>query len=255
MAEKKYFWLRLQHDFFQSKRIKKLRRLAGGDTYTIIYLKMQLKAILNKGVLTYTGIEPTFAEEIALDIDEEADNVSVTVNYLLSCGLMEAVDGNSYILPYAVENTGRETEAAERMRRLRESRKNELPPSNEQERTKFEQCSEVFELCSDIESNNKSKNKKYIERREEGNVPTLAEVEEFAKERNSAVAPKKFFDFYDAASWHDKNGKPVLNWKQKFLTWENHETMRNPPSQDQKTRDETKTMEQVKKLREKINSA
>ena len=253
MAEKKYFWLRLQHDFFQSKRIKKLRRLAGGDTYTIIYLKMQLKAILNKGVLTYTGIEPTFAEEIALDIDEEADNVSVTVNYLLSCGLMEAVDGSNYILPYAVENTGRETEAAERMRRLRESRKNELPPSNEQERTMFEQCSEVFEHCSDIESNNKSKNKIYTEIEKRGAAPTLAEVEEFAKERNSPVPPKKFFDFYDAADWHDKKGNPVLNWKQKFLTWENHEKKK---THTEKTdRDETKTMEQVRKLREKINSA
>ena len=45
MGQKRYFWLKLFEDFFSSKRIKKLRSLAGGDTYTIIYLKMQLKAL------------------------------------------------------------------------------------------------------------------------------------------------------------------------------------------------------------------
>ena len=56
MAENRYYWLKLQEDFFDSKRIKKLRRIAGGDTYTIIYLKMQLKALKTNGVLEYTGI-------------------------------------------------------------------------------------------------------------------------------------------------------------------------------------------------------
>ena len=39
---KKYYWLKLKKDFFNSKEMKKLRRIAGGDTYTVIYLKMQL---------------------------------------------------------------------------------------------------------------------------------------------------------------------------------------------------------------------
>ena len=41
MANKKFFWLKLKEDFFRDKRIKKLRKIAGGDTYTIIYLKLQ----------------------------------------------------------------------------------------------------------------------------------------------------------------------------------------------------------------------
>ena len=48
MAEgKRYYWLKLKDDLFTSIRIKKLRRMAGGDTYLIIYLKLQLKAIKN----------------------------------------------------------------------------------------------------------------------------------------------------------------------------------------------------------------
>ena len=80
----KYYWLRLKDDFFSSKRIKKLRKLAGGDTYVIIYLKMQLIAMKHDGIIQYTGLEKTFAEELALDIDEDVENVQVTLTYLVN---------------------------------------------------------------------------------------------------------------------------------------------------------------------------
>ena len=115
MAEKRYYWLKLQDGFFDSKRIKKLRKLAGGDTYTIIYLKMQLLAMKTGGVLEHTGLEATFAEELALDLDEAPDNVAVTVNYLLSCGLLETNDDRQFLVPYAVMNTGSEGSSAKRM--------------------------------------------------------------------------------------------------------------------------------------------
>lgn len=116
---KRYFWLKLYDNFFGSKRIKILRHMAGGDTYTIIYLKMQLKAMKTDGVLTYSGILSDFAEELAVDIDEEPQNVRVTLAYLLSCGLAETDDERSYFLPYAVENVGSETSGAQRVRDCR----------------------------------------------------------------------------------------------------------------------------------------
>jgi predicted phage replisome organizer len=113
---KRYYWLKLQEGFFNSKRIKKLRKIAGGDTYTIIYLKMQLLAMKSGGVLEYTGLENTFAEELALDLDEESENVAVTVNYLLSCGLLETADNREFFVPYAVLNTGSESASTQRVR-------------------------------------------------------------------------------------------------------------------------------------------
>lgn len=119
MSGKRYFWLKLKDDFFTSKRIKKLRKLAGGDTYTIIYLKMQLKALKTDGTLKWSGLEDNFADELALDLDESPDNVRITLQYLLSCGLIETSDDISFFLPYAVENVGSETAAAQRMRDMR----------------------------------------------------------------------------------------------------------------------------------------
>lgn len=83
MAEKKYYWLKMTDQFFEDKAIKKLRKIAGGDTYTIIYLKMLLTAIKQGNKMYFEGIEDDFMEELALELDEDTDNVKVTVTLML----------------------------------------------------------------------------------------------------------------------------------------------------------------------------
>ena len=124
MDNKKYYWLKLKDDFFEDKRIKKLRKIAGGDTYTIIYLKMQLLSLKNEGVLFYDGVEDTFEEEIALQIDEDIEDVKITIGYLIRYNLLEQIDGNDYELPETKACIGSETRSAEKMRELRKKRKN-----------------------------------------------------------------------------------------------------------------------------------
>lgn len=121
---KKYFWLKLYNDFFTSKRVKRLRSLAGGDTYTIIYLKMQLKALKDDGYLYFDDVMDDFAEELALDIDENADDVRVTIQYLSRVGLLESSEnGKEYFLPYVQKCIGSEGASAQRMRELRARQK------------------------------------------------------------------------------------------------------------------------------------
>ncbi len=116
---KRYYWLKLKDDFFLSKRIKKLRILERGDTLVIIYLKLQLIAMKNDGVISFTGLEPTFAEELALELAEPLEDVSNLLEYLLRVGLAEAREGDRYFFPYAVENTGSEGSSTRRVRRHR----------------------------------------------------------------------------------------------------------------------------------------
>ena len=123
---KKYYWLKLKDDWFNSKIIKKLRKIAGGDTYTIIYLKMQLLSLKNEGKLFYEGVEDSFEEELALDLDEDIDNVTVTVSYLKKCGLLEVTNADEYILTEVPNVIGSESESAERMRKMRANNNKKL---------------------------------------------------------------------------------------------------------------------------------
>ena len=116
---KKFYWLKLNEDFFRQPRIKKLRRIAGGDTYTIIYLKMQLLSLENEGKLYFEGVEETFAEELALILDEDAENVKVTLLYLFDQGLIEEYKENEYLMTETAQSIDGESDSAARVRKHR----------------------------------------------------------------------------------------------------------------------------------------
>lgn len=116
--EKKYYWLKLKDDFFQSRKMKKLRKVAGGDTYTIIYLKLQLLSINNDGVIEFEGTDEDIFHQLALDIDEEIDDIKMTVAFCTANDLIEVQEQDLFLndVPQLI---GSETQAARRMRRKR----------------------------------------------------------------------------------------------------------------------------------------
>lgn len=119
--DKKYYWLKLKTNFFDSKEMLRLRSIAGGDTYTIIYLKMLLLSLKTDGLLEYDGIDATQDEEIALLLRENLDNVKLTIAFLKRVGLLEMVNKNDFFLNQVPTLTGGETQGAERQRRHREN--------------------------------------------------------------------------------------------------------------------------------------
>lgn len=98
MASKRFFWLKLQEDFFQQKAMKKLRRMERGEALTIIYLKMQLASLRNGGVIAFEGLGDSLTEELSLQLDESENDVCATVEFLMKCGLMEQIEStDTYI--------------------------------------------------------------------------------------------------------------------------------------------------------------
>ena len=117
---RRYYWLKLKEDFFTDKRIKRLRKISGGDTYTIIYLKLLLLSLKDSGKLYYDGVETDFIKELALTIDETEDDVMVTVNYIIAQGLMEIITENDeYFLTEIPSLIGSETASTRRSRKSR----------------------------------------------------------------------------------------------------------------------------------------
>lgn len=188
---KRYYWFRLHKDFFQKKEIKRLRRVAGGDTYTIIYLKMLLRSIVDGGKLYFDGYEETFVSELALDIDEDEQNVQITVNYLLKNGLLLECEADEYYLPEANNNTGSETAAAGRMRKLRNKSK-ELDSNNVTElrnnvTAMLHECSQPLQTCyGEIEKEKRDIDRVIdIDRHRDRDI-TISTTREKGKEENSS---------------------------------------------------------------------
>ncbi len=120
---KRYYWLKLKEGFFAQPKIKKLRKMAGGDTYILIYLKIQLVSLARDGILIYEGLEDSFTEELALTLDEEVENVRFTLLYLQKYGLLKEVKEDMYVLTETIQNIGTESAAAERVRKHRQGQK------------------------------------------------------------------------------------------------------------------------------------
>ena len=119
MRSQRYYWLKLHDDFFTDTSIKRLRKLAGGDTLTIIYLKLLLLSLKTDGKLYYEGLEEDFATQVALEMDEDVDNVKLTLTYLMSRGILVQNTDEEFELTTEKEMVGSESESARRMRKTR----------------------------------------------------------------------------------------------------------------------------------------
>lgn len=154
---KRYYWLKLKEDFFEQKIIKKLRRIAGGDTYTIIYLKLQLLAMKNDGKLFFEYVEKDFANELALELDEDVENVDGTLFFLEKNKLLEVISQDEYFLPEVLNVTGSESASTQRVRefRAREKEKKLLQCNADviQGNKTKQLCSVEKEIEKDIDKN------------------------------------------------------------------------------------------------------
>lgn len=216
---KRYFWLKLHKDFFQRKEIKRLRKIAGGDTYTIIYLKMLLRSIMSDGKLYFDGLEDDFASELALDLDEKEENVQITIQYLLKSGLLEMCSDEEYYLPDTKDSTGCETAVASRVRKHRE-RKKALQCNTDVTQVK-QLCNGEIELEKDIEIEKDidSSAKSTTTKRKRFEKPTLSQITQYCLERNNNVNAEQFYDYYESNGW--KVGKNAMkDWKACVRTWE-----------------------------------
>lgn len=144
---KRYYWLKLKDTFFEEKTTKFLRKLPDGDKLVITYLKMQLKSLKANGILKYDRLMPSCEEELSLILDEDINIVKFTIRALLQSNAIEILDDNSIYIIAMQELIGKESESAERMRRLRE--RNKLLPSHCD--TNVQKCDTEIEKEIDIE--------------------------------------------------------------------------------------------------------
>lgn len=145
MAESRIYWLKMPSDFLDSLIIKKLRKMAGGDTYTIIALKILLKGATEDNRLYYEGIEESFPKELAARLNESEIDTEIVVSILLNCGWLVKKTDRCYLVSQSVDMTGSETVTAERMRKSR-LRKQLLATEKDTKEINAEECNNVTDL-------------------------------------------------------------------------------------------------------------
>lgn len=184
---KKFVWMKLQKDFFTNPRIKKVRSLAGGDTYTCIYLELLLFSLDTDGVIFYENIEQNLEAELALKIDEDEINIKAALAIFESLGLIERGENDDLRLVEACSLMGSECDSAARVRAFRAKKKE----------TEALQCNARVTQSNKNVTTDKEKDKE-IEKEEETEKEFYAHTRDAKKQEAFKIPP-----FINPEIWKD----------------------------------------------------
>nr|DAT88964.1 MAG TPA: DnaD like replication protein [Caudoviricetes sp.] len=224
---KKYYYLRLKDNFFDSDELKILESMKDGYLYSNILLKLYLRSLKNDGKLVVNDRIPYNAEMLASVTGHQVGTIKQALSMFKELGLIEILE-NGAIYMLDIQNfIGKGSTEADRQRlydrRISDERK-------QKKLTQSRNLEEIFEKSTpEIELEKEIKIEKEIHssastttKRKRFEKPTLSEIKEYCIERNNNVDAQHFYDYYESNGW--KVGKNAMkNWQAAVRTWERSE--------------------------------
>lgn len=119
---KRYFWLKLDENFFEDDTIAWIEEQENGKDYTIFYLKLALKSLKDDGYLIrYVGqkLIPYDVKALAKLTNTPVDTVSIAMKLFIEIGLVSQLETGEIYLNQLNEMIGSETAVAKRVRKSR----------------------------------------------------------------------------------------------------------------------------------------
>ena len=220
---KKYYYLRLKENFFDSDELKILESMKDGYLYSNILLKLYLRSLKNDGKLVVNDRIPYNAEMLASVTGHQIGTVKQALSIFKDLGLIDVLE-NGAIYMLDIQNfIGKGSSEADRKREYRQ--RIETDRTNVQ--INLRQISEKsppeieIELEKDIEIEKEihSSAKSTTTKRKRFEKPTLSQITQYCLERNNNVNAEQFYDYYESNGW--KVGKNAMkDWKACVRTWE-----------------------------------
>lgn len=223
---KKYYYLRLKDNFFDSDELKILESMKDGYLYSNILLKLYLRSLKNDGKLVVNDRIPYNAEMLASVTGHQIGTVKQALSIFKDLGLIDVLE-NGAIYMLDIQNfIGKGSSEADRKREYRQ--RIETDRTNVQ--TNLRQISEKsppeieIELEKDIEIEKEihSSAKSTTTKRKRFEKPSISDIKQYCIERNNNVNAEQFYDYYESNGW--KVGKNSMkDWKAAVRTWERSE--------------------------------
>ena len=212
---KKFYWLKLNKDFFKRHDIRIIEEMENGKDYILFYLKLLLESVNHEGHLRFSETIPYNEKMLSVITNTNIDIVRSAMKVLLELKMIEILDDSTIYMAEVLKITGSETAAAERMRRSRKNQKL-LTECNNVQKCYIEIEKELDkEIDKEIEIDNKSDKPK----RTRFKPPSLEDVQSYCKERNNNVDAERFIDYYTSNGWMVGKNK-MKDWKSAVRTWE-----------------------------------
>lgn len=146
MAEKRKYFFKMKTEYFtRNVDLRKLRQGEHGSDKVLIYHELMADSLENLGHVYLDGTLDEYCEDMALLFYEDPDIVKETIQDCIKHKLFKQVSKHEYVFTRVELITCSETEAAERMRKLREKRIQEDLEEAPDEEQAYDQIDEVPE--------------------------------------------------------------------------------------------------------------
>lgn len=228
ISGKKYYWLKLQRDFFKRHDIQIIEDMPNGKDYILFYLKLLCESIDHNGSLRFNEEIPYNEQMLSTITHTNVDIVRSAIAVFTKLKMMELLDDGTYFLKEVNKMLGSESYWAGQKRLQREKTQKE-----EEDWTNIGQCptcpSKSIEKELEIDKKIDKENKK-----ESGFVkPTIEEVRQYCKEQNNGVDADMWWNFYESKGWFIGKNK-MKSWHSAIATWVR--TNNNKPKTQVKTK-------------------
>jgi len=124
-TNKKYYWLKLKDNFFDSEEMVLLQSMQDGYLYSDILLKMYLKSLKTEGRLMLKDHIPYNANMIATLTRHSVGTVEKALNTFVSLGLIEVLDNQAIYMLDIQSLIGESSSEGDRKKVYREKIKKE----------------------------------------------------------------------------------------------------------------------------------
>ena len=178
---KKYYYLKLKEDFFDSPEIKVLESMPNGYKYSNLLLKLYLKALKFDGALRLNEYIPYNVEMISAVVGMDIDTVRVAFDLFKKLKLVEILnDGTIYMLEKQ-NFIGKSTTEADRKRNYRkriEEEKTKLIEKGQMTGQISLKCTDKTPPEKEIEKDIDIKKNKKEKKSSSKKIPTQTEIDE-----------------------------------------------------------------------------
>ncbi len=118
---KKYYYLKLKENFFDSEDMKLLQAMKDGYVYSDILLKLYLQSLRQEGRLMYRGIVPYTPDMIATITNHQVGTVEKSIRTLEQMGFIEILDNGAIYMTDIQNFIGQSSTEADRIRNYRKT--------------------------------------------------------------------------------------------------------------------------------------
>lgn len=246
---KKYYYLKVKENFFESEQMIILESLSDGHLYSNILLKLYLRSLKSEGKLMFNERIPYNSNILAQIVRHPVGVVEKAIKVFVEFGLIEVLDNGAIYMLDIQNYIGQSSTEADRQRdyqrrimedkgvlSLEKCKKSNMKSNAKPNKKSNRKSTPEIELEIELEKEIELRDRDYIADKPQKNTkfipPTFEDVKAYCIERDNGIDANRFIDHYTANGWFIGKNK-MKDWKAAVRTWEKNN--KSFVSQDNKT--------------------